>query len=268
MLPEWRYWPAVPFAALIFVAIAGVSIPKSPPQQTSAEHGSYTVANDEPTPDERLADYTLWLERFTALLAVVSALQVVLLIRSDRKMADTAALTARQVDLAEKQFLMEGKQADLAERQHGLQRIQFFATHRPRLRIRNIRPKFRDGEPITIHCTVTNIGETNARLEAQEIILSVFPDRSVQGFQSPIRLLASDLVAGQSEVFLTEKGTSFVYSQAWSMDQPHGGPVLIRGSFLYLDDNNIARRMGFSRQYNPTTGRFDMIDSHEDEYED
>jgi len=45
---------------------------------------------DRRTSEERLADYTLWLERFTGLLAVVSAVQIGFLFRGDK----TARLTA------------------------------------------------------------------------------------------------------------------------------------------------------------------------------
>jgi len=52
---------------------------------------------DTRKPDERLADYTLWLERFTGLLVLVSAIQIGFLIGADRtarRSADAAKLAA------------------------------------------------------------------------------------------------------------------------------------------------------------------------------
>ncbi len=68
-LPKWRYWPGVPFAALVLIAIIGlVEQPQgSQQEQASKAPDSYV---DSRTPDERIADYTLWLERLTGLLAI------------------------------------------------------------------------------------------------------------------------------------------------------------------------------------------------------
>ncbi|WP_220092285.1 hypothetical protein, partial [Aerococcus loyolae] len=52
---------------------------------------------DSRSPDERIADYTLWLERLTGVLAVVAVVQVYFLIRSDktaRISADAAKVVA------------------------------------------------------------------------------------------------------------------------------------------------------------------------------
>ena len=57
---------------------------------------------DPRTSEERIADYTLWLERFTGLLVIVSAVQIAFLISADKtaRTAADAAKTAADAALA------------------------------------------------------------------------------------------------------------------------------------------------------------------------
>ena len=168
-------------------------------------------------------------------------------------------------------FWATNKQARLTRMSIDLARAEYISTHRPKLTIRHIVPEFEFGKPIKIHCTVTNVGETPARIEGHRVTLRIIPpsfDQPVEAIESSILLLASDLVGGQSEVFLTERPTTFIYSEALRVDRFPGAVAYLEGEFIYLDDNNIARRMGFSRQYNPNTKRFDTIEFGEEEYQD
>jgi hypothetical protein len=159
------------------------------------------------------------------------------------------------------------EQGRLTQQSIDLARQEYVSTHRPKLRVRHIRPRLRHGEPISVHCTVVNIGETSARLDRYEVTVATFPINGPK-LQESIILKGHDLVGGQSEVFFTERGTSFTYDESWNLDQPHGGPMFIRGILEYLDDNNVIRRTGFSRKYNPTTNSFSFVDDPEFEYED
>lgn len=63
---------------------------------------------DPRSSEERIADYTLWLERFTGLLALVSAVQIFFLIRADRTArisADAAKTAAEAIPLLERPYI-------------------------------------------------------------------------------------------------------------------------------------------------------------------
>lgn len=69
--------------------------PKAAAPQSASQHTNEEV--DRRTPEQRVADYTLWLERFTGLLALVSAVQIGFLIRADINSAKSAQAAARTV---------------------------------------------------------------------------------------------------------------------------------------------------------------------------
>src|SRR5208283_1416017 len=100
-LPEWRYWPAIPFVALIVLAIVGSSLAPLPPQQPQTnssasektKSGSAVVATPK-LADDRIADYTFWLMLSTAVLGGASIFQAYFIIRAD-KIAHIAAEAAR-----------------------------------------------------------------------------------------------------------------------------------------------------------------------------
>lgn len=167
------------------------------------------------------------------------------------------------------------RQATLTRQSIDLARQEYVSTHRPRLSVRHIVPTLKEGEPISVRCTVTNVGETKARLQSQKISVTVVLNRPFNVNEerlppeikrSDIWLRMSDLAGGQSEIFLTERGTSFPYSSSWKLNLMPGDNMYIDGEFLYAGDNNVARRIGFSRGYNHLSGRFGVED--ESEYQD
>lgn len=101
---------AVLNAAIVFVATFGVwsgsVLSGDPPydQANAQAHENAKVSTASVAPpksaDERIADYTWWLAAFTAMLGVVSIVQISFLIRADytaRKAADAASLTAKNL---------------------------------------------------------------------------------------------------------------------------------------------------------------------------
>jgi hypothetical protein len=89
---------------------------------------------------------------------------------------EQTAELAKDRELAEKQFLMEGQQADLMAKRHGLQRLHFLAEHRPRIEIRSIGFDtsgsgpflLSDGEPIKGHLVIRNVGGSDATIKEAE----------------------------------------------------------------------------------------------------
>ena len=91
------------------------------------------------------------------------------------EMALTRTLAERNIGLQEKQFLLADKQCELAGRQHGLQREQYLAEHRPRIKIRSIgleRPKagdlFQAELPIKGSLVIVNVGASEATIQPAE----------------------------------------------------------------------------------------------------
>ena len=53
-------------------------------------------------------------------------------------MKDSAKAMSKFADSAEKQMLITGRQVDIVEKQHSVSRLQYFATQRPRLIVREV----------------------------------------------------------------------------------------------------------------------------------
>src|SRR5579863_4134679 len=91
-----------------------VELSSQPPHNGAPEQTNQTAQQyiDPRSPEQRLADYTFWLERFTGALVVISAIQILFLLRSDST-ARTAANAAKEI--GEKQLSLAGLHADIAE---------------------------------------------------------------------------------------------------------------------------------------------------------
>jgi len=100
------FLPWIALAAVLGFAIGGTVVDLSfepPPQQSAAvERADQSTKSDSSkitipkSPDERIADYTWWLGAFTFALVVVSSVQILFLIRTDK----TARITAEAAKLS------------------------------------------------------------------------------------------------------------------------------------------------------------------------
>jgi hypothetical protein len=120
-----------------------------------------TKTNIDPRPpEERIADYTLWLERFTGLLALVSTVQIFFLIRADR----TARISADAAKAA----------ADAA----------LLALDRPWLHIESLRNILTNPTPQTERpiagFKITNHGKAPASILSIKAILFYSPGRQLE----------------------------------------------------------------------------------------
>jgi hypothetical protein len=203
----------------------------------------------------------------------------------------TGRLTVKTVDLAEKQFLMEGQQADLAGKQHGLQRLQYIAANRPRLRIRGIAVEpsgpdgsgslFRRGLTLKGKLIIANIGATDAIIRdsryrfywsqyglpmkppLEGALVKSFPsegeaDRTIQGFGSCAFSITCDEELG-GDVQGTRRGG--------------GIKLYVMGIIRYSDIEGRDRFMGFCREYVPPEegggeGHFAPVTNGDYEFED
>lgn len=98
---SWRWWPAVFLGALIVLAIWGEVRSTSPVAATyQAVQGQRydrslaEAAPSAPSSDDRVAEYTLWLARLTAVLAVATGL---LWLETRRAIIDTRKASEREL---------------------------------------------------------------------------------------------------------------------------------------------------------------------------
>lgn len=227
---------------------------------------------------------------FFALITTISTAFIALftftLYRATSEQGD---LTLRAVDLAEKQFLMEGRQADLAEKQHGLARLQHIAANKPRLRIRSVSversvvgsaPMFKRGYKLHGNLVVANIGATDAvlkesryrfywsgsglpmepPLEGETIkqLQGAMGDQIIAGFESCVYPIGSDDELS-GDVQITPKGG--------------GIKLYVMGRIRYADITGKERFVGFCREYVPPDdgngdGHFVPVSNGDYEFED
>ena len=87
---------------------------------------------------ETIAYYTKVLAWFTVILAGASVIQGWMLIRADATLKDHAAQLKRASDFTETQNAIISAQTDIQQKQHAIGRLQFLATHRPKLIVRHV----------------------------------------------------------------------------------------------------------------------------------
>ena len=173
---------------------------------------------------------------FTVILAIVTAGLIIVGICQTRQVAKTIALA----------------------------RDEFNATHRPKLRVRVMKPPSTDGKIFTIHYTIVNIGERLAIPKHHEIMWYVQPASDETSVITERRLLPClELKPGQSvseKIHITDFSRSF--------DLFAGAEFKIRGIIRYEDDVGIMRRTGFLRTYNAVLRCFRASEDKGEEYED
>jgi hypothetical protein len=246
-----------------------------PPHQASEAHSDHLEEKtkkivDAESADDRIAKYTLWLAILTGALVVVSTFQGYFLIRSDRT-ARIAAETAR-------------KSTETAQ-------AEFIATHRPRIRVRNIvvnSPQSADGrtfEPfapgqiVSGQFFIANVG--GSRADILDGHCTVFWSREglpmrrpYEGRDDNLQAMGRTLLSGQSTtaLFRSDRPIESEASQTVGRSIAHGFKLYVMGWVTYADRNNDVWRTGFCHEYVPTGGfsppRFFPVDDPDYEYQD
>jgi hypothetical protein len=301
---------ALAFAALLtlggYAALLSVSSTPQPvaqPSCTGKNHQKDKCAVDnDPSPFRIAAD---WAERndkpilaLTAIGALIAAFILTFvtggLWRATKKLATETEklgvaeheqsvemrraneIAERNFDLAEKQFLLAGRQCDLAEKEVGIRRSEFFATHRPRIRVGYIRiGPLIAGTPPSVEIWALNIGDGDA--EITELGADIFvrridtPGTAVFG-ATPAPYPGIPPVAPGGQANINVAGGRILRQE--EIDGINGAPNMDRAPWLhlcalgtihYLDTNRTRRITSFFRIYNPDRLRF-MGAPEDDEY--
>lgn len=133
----WK--PAIPY---VFVILLGMLFASSVAHNNCPTHAQTNQGTQQQglqypeSSNERIANYTLLLAFFTALLAIGSIFQLWALVRAD-KTARIAAEGSKAI--GEKQLSLTGLQADILEKQKEIDRLKYFSEYRPKLEIRFVR---------------------------------------------------------------------------------------------------------------------------------
>lgn len=210
-----------------------------------------------------MADYAGLLDLFTLALLGVAILQVWLGFRTDR----TARLG---LEIANRQMLIQGKQTDIVEKQHAVGRLQFIATHRPRLVIRDVHI----GDtgyvaPVVIMATVANLGATAATVVRSTGFGCVAEEplpwpRLTGDTPNPF----GDATIGDGKSVRVSISTDYTNASLGDWKRNPGWSLYFIGSIVYSDDAGNIREVRFARRYDSRTGRFTAISDPDYEVEE
>jgi hypothetical protein len=302
----WHLGPAIALVALFGVAIANIA--SSPTHPVSEPHGASDnyqqpngSKNQNPSPFLVIGQWTEAkkdvIAGLTAIAAVVIAAVVAwvtgALWKATKNLAvsteDLSSAAREQVsemklarvladknfDLSEKQFLLAGRQCDLAEKQHGLQRVQFFATHPPNLIVRKINlGTYRGGDPLSVTYVVANVGASDAVIIEHSTLIAIEQEK-FDGtapnlpYRSTVKntLVVGSVIKPGDHIGVMSGPTTFKYDERWQIEKPPFRPIFI-GCVRYEDGLGNKRRTEFHRSYDRVTGRFSVSQDPDEEYTD
>ena len=226
-------------------------------------------------PNDRIANYTGLLAIFNGMLVIIAILQIRLLVLADRTAKYQAAQMKKASDFAETQNLIISSQIEIQQKQHAIGRLQFLATHRPRLIVRNV---WIDG--LNVGYVLVNTGSTSATVTESHIAVE-YTEAGV----NVIPLVASgwndlgnvNIAAGQT-LYLSQEIPGDMHvaimhpeiRRIMTDQHPRGmvGDIYFAGAITYADDAGIARSTVFRRQWIQTSGRFFRVNDPDQEYAD
>jgi hypothetical protein len=204
-------------------------------------------------------------------------------IKSSRQIAAIQALQGRQQfkfakETADRQALEIHEQLRLTRENIEFARLEFNATHRPRLVVREAHMLIPTGRAPTagVRFIVANTGEGVADVVESFVILEfnelaiLLPLQPPEHSNSigPIRIEPGQGVEG--EFGSTVNFPQYTNEQNRHLNHP-GEPtpkIWLRGFIVYLDNNRIRRRMAFCRGYDFKAKRFRAGDDPNYEYSD
>jgi hypothetical protein len=286
--------PVFALAALIALASYGLwlSTHQPPNQETSSSSEQRARQSIAPqSPEETIALYTEVLAWFTAVLAIVSAVQGIFLYRADKTARISADAANKAASAAEAHTAVVAAQTDVLIKQHAIGRLQHLALHRPRLRIRHVSVVdsatiighpgffFDHGQKITGGLVIVNVGGTKTKII--ESFYKIYFSRTVLPINSPLdKDEPKELLIAPNKVFDVGESLSVGIQDTIIMNPPteEGTTILRRfknenwkiyvmGQIRYQDEGDRDRFMGFCRVGDGET-RFTAVDDPDYEYED
>lgn len=164
------------------------------------------------------------------------------------------------------------RQIGFIEKQHGLAREEYFASHRPKITIRRMGTVPVSRQPTTVYFTMVNTGETTAtecKWNGMILMLeSIGAIHTVIGFNS-------ETIASHVEPLRVGEGITrglldtVTFDPAELIDLENRAKILhVLGYVAYTDTLGVTRRTGFFRYFDVKRQRFRVVDDPEYEYQD
>jgi hypothetical protein len=252
-------------------------VPAGQSASAQSEHTTdpETIEERHQTTEEAIAYYNKWLMFFTAVLAAATVglgtATVGLYFASERQLSLAKETADRQAAEIQKQLRLTREYIEFA-------RLEFNATHRPHLVIRETHMLIPTGRNPTagVRFIVANAGSGAADVIASFVILE-FNDAAIllplqppdhSNSIGPIRIEPGESVEREfgSNINFPQ------YTNEQNRQRNHPGEpipkIWLRGFIAYLDNNRIRRRMAFCRGYDFKASRFRAGDDPNYEYSD
>jgi len=259
MRPDRRRWlPALAIGAAIALSPPAAAVANAPADVAKA-HG---VASPAPVPPDTISAgpsreprEPLWTDATVAVATAIAALATIVLTSATIVLAvftyrlwkatkEAVGDTAAALDLSRKQFILMGRQTDIIEKNHAVDRLNYLATHRPKIilhAVEFISVPTEDGDGLsTIGASILcfNIGTNRAkRAEARgEILVTNAPLVDVQ--RHLVREF-DDVHGG------TKLRFSIVSERGLDDISRSGPPAVCIGTIAYWDETDVRRETGF-----------------------
>jgi hypothetical protein len=203
--------------------------------------------------------------------------------------SDQGQDTKAAVEIAAKQVAIIAVQTEIQQKQHAISRLQFLATHRPRLRVRHITvddPGKRTGLPTFFFehdkevrggLVVVNVGGSNATIieTRHRIFFSKSGLPAAAPYDEDFRqnMLLPNQVLASGESCATPITDTIVMQPNPPGEtklrtfEREGWVIYVMGQIRYKDDGGAERFMGFCR-VRQKDGRFRPVNDPDYEYED
>ena len=249
-------------------------------QYQAAKGSSHQSASDLAA--EITAHYTRLLAFLTAVLAVVGVLQFAgaaaqtyWLYRADKN-------AKRAADLADTQIALAIRQTDLAEKQHGLERLHYLGAHPPNVVLRDVyfddmadNALVSDGRGVSF--LLVNSGATEARIIESWVLLEWRqPNTKVRNMLSAGHddLHHPILAGGEPRYFSAEAPPEFSLYEMFGPNitrmsndtLERSGELHFSGCLLYEDFDGKRYRSVFRRIFDHKRGGFYRTNDPDDEY--
>jgi len=228
---------------------------------------------------------------FTGVLAGVAFLQFIAMLRQEKWMRANTKISEKSADAATKAAYAAQYSADAAK-------WEFIASHRPKLRIRNIDihqtsagdvmanglrvaalptvPLFKPGDHVTGQLYISNVGDSNANITEvgcwvkwmQGTLPMSRPYEGENGNVLDHPILDHPMEAGQTHPIHFRSDTPMGNEGALVRQCSNGWHIYVMGWVEYVDKLNTRRRTAFCREYRMPEGRFFAVTDPDYEHEE
>lgn len=204
---------------------------------------------------------------------------------ADAQGKENTRIATRQLGLSGRQLRLLESQTELMEKQKEIARLQYFATHRPRLVVRRVSMRYVMGIPsavehVAVEFIVANIGNSAATIkELSALILTTDTEEPAFDAIPPYAESSSPGIAlesgGSAPIVHREHDATtvadFRFRQGVALTRNNlvfGQPAFFLGYIQYEDSLGNRRRTAFMRRYDFATERCTPVGDPDYEYQD